>query len=457
MMRSRSLAPAAAMIATAFLRAPAPAAQPAPALAAGQPKPLVLSIADAMALAIRNNIQARLARAGTIGAKGRVLQAASALLPQVTAAAFQNRQYKFNLDAEGFYLIKFPGASLPAALGPYNIFDARAQITQNLFDLSAWNRTWQSEAARKAMDLDLRLAEDNVAAAAAIAYVEVLRAARDLDAARADLELAESLLKLARDKYEAGTAASIDVTRADNQRAQNKMRLIDAEVANNESAIRLKHVLGIPIATPLTLSDSLDFKTESLPAVSTAVARGLARRLEIKIADERVKADEHGVRVAQFQRLPTLTAHGDYGWSGNTPSQNVIPTGSAGINLAMPLFAGGRIFGDVLVAKQALEEEKSRLDDIFLQVEQDVRSSWDESRAAVERVSAAVTARKLSKDEVALARDRYRAGVGDNIEVITAQTSLSEAEAQELSALARYHDSRVSFAQALGAIRDFKY
>ena len=228
---ARSSARAAAMVAAAaFLRAPALAAPPAPALAAAPAPPIVLSISEAMRLAIRNNIEARLARAGTIGAKGRVLQAASALLPQITASSFQNRQYKFNLDAEGFNLIKFPGASLPAALGPYNIFDARAQITQSLFDLSAWNRTWQSEAARKAMDLDLRLAEDNVAAAAAIAYVEVLRAARDLDAARADLELAESLLGLARDKFEAGTAASIDVTRADNQRAQSKMRLVDAEV-----------------------------------------------------------------------------------------------------------------------------------------------------------------------------------------------------------------------------------
>ena len=383
----------AAMLAVATLSGQAAGAVVA-APAAARPEPLTLSIAEAMALAVRNNVQARLARAGTIGAKGRVLLAASALLPQIMGSVFQNRVYKVNLDAQGFNLIKFPGASLPAGLGPFDVFDARVQMTQSLFDLSAWNRTWQSEADRRAFELDLKLAEDNVAAAAAIAYVEVLRAARDLDAARADLDLADNFLTLARDKFQAGTAASIDVTRAENQRAQNKMRLIDAEVASNESGLRLKHVLGIPIATPVTLEDSLDFKPASLPAVSTAVATGLGHRLEIRIARERVLADERGVRVAQFERLPTIFAHGDYGLSGNTPTSNTFPTGSAGVDLSMPLFVSGRIAGQVLVAKQSLEEEKSKLDDILLQVEQDVRSSWDESRAAVERVTAAAKDRR---------------------------------------------------------------
>ena len=90
------------------------------------------------------------------------------------------------------------------------------------------------------------------------------------------------------------------------------------------------------------------------------------------------------------------------------------------------------------------------------QVEEDVRLSLQTLRAATEETRVADQAVNLAKKELTMARDRYATGVGDNIQLLSAQTSLDRALEGQVNAWAHWDIARVNLATALGHMQDFK-
>src|SRR5258708_31656702 len=171
---------------------------------------VALSVGQAMDKAIQTNLTTHLARAASVQARGRVIQAAASLLPQLTGSVAQERVFKANLAAEGFTsnpLIPNP------VIGPFNVFDARIQLVQSLLDV---NSIWLTKAASANVQV-ARLGEDlaaeQVASAAALAYIEDFRAIRDVQDAQSNVELAQKLSTLAHHQHEAGLATTVDSAR----------------------------------------------------------------------------------------------------------------------------------------------------------------------------------------------------------------------------------------------------
>jgi outer membrane protein TolC len=78
-------------------------------------------------------------------------------------------------------------------------------------------------------------------------------------------------------------------------------------------------------------------------------------------------------------------------------------------------------------------------------------------RIGVERVRAADQGFELAQRELEMSRDRFRAGVADNLEVINAQTSLANARASQVEALAIYNAARLNLASAMGRAETFRW
>ena len=91
------------------------------------------------------------------------------------------------------------------------------------------------------------------------------------------------------------------------------------------------------------------------------------------------------------------------------------------------------------------------------QVEEDVRLAFSALRTTAEQVTAAQQSVVLAQRELEMARDRFRAGVGDNVEVVAAQSALSNARSAEVSALAQYNAARLNLAAALGRAEAFRW
>jgi len=427
-----------------------------------------LSMDGAIRLAVQTNLTTQLSKATSKEARGRAIQAAASLLPQVTGSVSQARVLKANLAAEGFEATSF----LPnPIIGPYNVFDARFTLVQKILDM---NSIWSTKAASADVQVAQYaedLAAEQVASAAALAYIEDLRAIQGVRDAQANLDLAEKLATLAHHQHDAGLATGVDTARAETRVAHDRQRLIQARLAATQADIRLKRVVGIPLAEPLALVEpqvssspavigggSINGRIDSRPETAENdgfITKALSDRPEIHITEAEVKAETYGLGAARAGYLPVVSATADYGFSGNLPDGSAR-TGSIGGRLDFPIFSGGLTDGQVQEAKGRQAAAQSQFEDTRIQVEEDVRLALQTLSAEVDDVAAAETELKLAETELQFSQDRYSSGVGDNIQVVTAQTALEDARQSLIDVRARHADARANLAMALGHMQTFE-
>jgi outer membrane protein TolC len=147
----------------------------------------------------------------------------------------------------------------------------------------------------------------------------------------------------------------------------------------------------------------------------------------------------------------------DYGASGITPASSDLPTRRAAIQLNVPIFNGGLTRGRLTGATSREKQTELELSNIRGQVEEDVRLALTTLRTAAVQVRAADESVTLAQREFEMGRDRFRAGVADNLEVVTAQTSLANARIAQVTALAQHNAARLNLAAALGRAETFRW
>ena len=414
-----------------------------------------LSVEQAISLAIENNLATLLAKERETEARGFQKESLAALLPNISASAYQ-ASITENLAALGFTPGRFPGFN-STFIGPFKNFDARLRLQQTVFSLTALRNYQAGRAGVRVTQMEEQLAREQVATGAALTYLESMRADRSVSAAEADVTLAQALLKLAQDQRDAGIATGVDVIRAETRLAQEEVRLSRAQTDAEEARLRLQRIIGLPLGSAFTLTDPLRFSTEPLPSIETAVATAEDNRPEVRVAKAEVTVDDYEKRAARDEQLPWLEFLGDYGVSGITPVTSALPTRRYAIQLNVPIFNGGLTRGRVQVASSREKQAELQLASVRGQVEEDVRLAYSGLRTTAETVRAADLAVTLAERELEMARDRFRAGVGDNIELVTAQTALANARSDQITALALYNGARLNLAAALGRAQTFRW
>jgi outer membrane protein TolC len=432
-----------------------PGTQNVPGAAVVSSGPAALSLAEAIQLAIKNNLATLLARERQREARGVAQEARAPLLPNISGTAYQANITQ-NLAALGFQPGTFPGIT-NTFIGPFNNFDARARLVQTIFDLSAIKNYQAGKAGVRVAEFEEALAREQVASGTALTYLEALRADRAVEAAQANVELAETLLKLAQDQRNAGVATGVDVTRAQTRLAEEQLRLAQAQTASEQARLNLQRVVGLPLESPLTLTDPLRFTDEPMPSAESATAQAAQTRPEIRIAEEQIKVNELERDAVRAEHLPSLEFVGDYGVSGITPTNTALPTRRVAVQLNVPVFNGGLTRGREAVAASRARQAELELGNVRGQVEEDVRLALSAVRTAIAQVRAADESVTLAERELEMARDRFRAGVADNLEVINAQTALANARDAQVTALAVYNAARLNLAAALGRAETFRW
>jgi len=414
-----------------------------------------LSLEQAISLAIDNNLATLLAKERQNEARGFQKETRSGLLPNISGTAYQASLTE-NLAALGFTGAKFPGIT-STFIGPFKNFDARARFQQTIFNLSVLRNYQAGRASVRAAQFEEAIAREQVATAAALAYLESLRADRSVAAAEANLNLAQTLLQLAQDQRDAGVATGVDVTRAQTRLAQEQVRLSRAQTDDEEARLQLERIAGLPLGSSFSLTDPLRFATDALPAIETAVATAEDTRAEIRAAEAQLNVNQLEARAVRAEQLPSLEFLGDYGISGVTPANSALPTRRYAIQLDVPIFNGGLTRGRMQVATAREREAQLQLDTVRGQVAEDVRLAYSALRTTADTVRAADQAVTLAERELQMAQDRYRAGVGDSIELVTAQTTLANARLDQVAALATYNGARLNLAAALGRAQNFRW
>ncbi len=416
--------------------------------------PIQLSLKRAVEVAVspEGNTKIQLSGEALKQAQSRSAQARAALLPDLEAS-LTGRDQTENLAAMGIHFtLPIPNFQFPTFVGPFDTMDARATVTQSVFDFSSIKRFQASKVGVSAARSDVDSTEEQVAAQVARAYLAAVRADADVESAQSDVTLAEALLKQAENQKAAGTGTGIEITRAKVQLANDRQRLLVAGNQRTSARLQLLRVMGLRLDTELELTDKLAYVPVDAVTIEQAKAQALKERPDLKAQQEREANARMAASATKMERLPSVAAFGDYGSIG-TGFDNALPTRTYGISLRVPVFDGGRRDARRAESASQYRSEKVRTNDLKEQIELDVRLALDGLESAEQQVKVAKEGLELSENELAQARRRVDAGVAIGVEVTDAQTRLERARDNQTAALYNYNVARIDLAQSMGKVR----
>lgn len=405
-----------------------------------------LTLDQAVSLALKQNPTAQIAiltAAQSVQDKNLAL---ADLLPQVNARVSDQAQ-KVNLLAQFGGKTPFPG--FPKSLGPYQIFSAGPSVSAPVFDLTLWRKYQAARETMNASKASSLSTREQVILLVVSQYIGTLRAVANVQASESRVQLAQALYDQAADLQKEGVGTGIDTLRANVELQNEKQRLLEAQDERATSTFGLSRQLNLDPRQDIELADSLSFFDTPQPEVGASIDEALAGREEWKSLEAQLRAAGAEKQAAQYSRLPSVRFDGNFAYLGSS-SSTTLPTYNYEASVNLPLFTGGRIHAEVVRADLEIRKLQQQEDDLRNQIALDVKTALINLDSARSQVQVANLGVQLSKEEVDQARDRFKAGVANNIEVIQAQDSLARANDNQIAALYRFNQARADYARSIG-------
>jgi outer membrane protein TolC len=283
--------------------------------------------------------------------------------------------------------------------------------------------------------------------------LSVITEAARADAIQAEVNLAQALFDRASDQRKAGTVPGIDVLRAEVQLKTEQQRLLAQKNQVEKAKLTLARVIGVPGGQAFTVTDALPFSPLAA-GLDQLLQQAYEHRDDLKAAQANVRAAEFAVDSAKSEHWPTLVVEGDYGDIGRTLFTGSHGTYSLLAGVRVPIYDGGRTRTDLDQAEIALRSKKNALEDLRGRVDYEVRNAVLDLQSAAEQVAVARTNVDLANETLAQARDRFSAGVSDNIEAVQAQQRLAQANENYIGSLSAHNAAKIALASALGAAEE---
>ncbi len=406
---------------------------------------LQLTFTDAINRGLRNNLGLLVQSDNTLAARGAKWKELSSLLPNVSASVTQSVA-QIDLAAQG---IRFNLPGIPTVIGPIGIFQSAVSLQQTVFDLHQWDKERSARVNEEVAHFNYKDARELVVLATLNAYLQAVSYAASAETAQAQVTNAQALFNKASDQQHAGVSPAIDTLRSRVELQTRQQQLIAAKNNYAKQKLTLARVIGLPEGQEFVLADKVPYSPFTPDTVEHAKERAYASRSDYLAAVQQVRAAQLSRRAATAEHFPTLGIGGDYGDAGVNVG-NSHGVFQVGATLNIPIFAGGKTHGEVLQAEAELRQAKQRLENLRGQIDYDVRSSLLDLQSAADQVEVARSSLDLANQTLDQARDRFAAGVTDNLEVIQAQESVASANEAFISSLYAHNLAKVELARATG-------
>lgn len=414
-----------------------------PICPAQQSAPYRLTLQDAIQKALRANLNVLIAGSRVDEATGtRERRMAAALLPRVSAQTYANVQ---NRDLSAFG-ISLPG--LPSVVGPFSNYDFRVYAQQNVFDLQSYHGLKASDRALDASRLDDQDARDLIVRMVAEFYLNAQSAGARVEAAQSRVTDSNALLKLAKDKHDAGTATGVDVLRAQVQLANDRQGELVAENQYKQALLTLARNLGMSPGTPLELAEPLRYESLSQPLSESLVPRALLARADYLSLDRQRQGLVEQQNASRARFYPKLSINGNFGEIGRSIG-SVQSTGLIQGQIDFTLFDRDRN-GEAEELASRVKRIDDQIADLERGIEEDISEALLNLGSAAQQVSVANEGQDLAQRELELTEDRFRLGTANNVEVVTAQDELARAQENYILAVSSHVDAKFALARAMG-------
>jgi outer membrane protein len=405
---------------------------------------LHLTLRGAVELALRQNPQVQIAALNLAESVQDKNVARSELLPQAKLEVSDSAN-RGNLEAD----FGRPFLGLPQHIGPYQVFAAGPQFSMSVLDLSLWRR-WQGAGEDvRASDADREAVREQITLLVVSQYLGCLRAAADVRAAQSRADLAKALFDQANDLQQHGAGTGIDTLRANVELQNETQVLLVAQTTERTSLYGLAQLLNVDPNQTIELDDALSFFETPDANIQQSLDAAYTARPEMRAlqAQERAAADEK--RATSESRWPSMRIVGNWDYEGLSTTTG-IPAYDYAVVFDVPIITGGRIHAENAIGDLELKKIAQQRQDLENQIAVDVKTAAAELASARSEVDVANQGVSLAQEEVHQARDRFSAGVANNIELIQAQDALARANNNQIAALYSYNQARADLARATG-------
>lgn len=411
------------------------------------PGVLQLSFQEAIERGLRQNLGLLLAGDQTLQARGERWKQLSNLLPDLSARIQEDAQTT-SLTALGFKSNVFP-FPVPRVIGPFNYFDARASLSQSLFNYKQFEQWRPASESFKSAQYTYKDARELVVLAVGNSYLQAIATSARIETTEAQVKNAQALYDKAADQLKAGLTPAIDALRAQVELQTRQQQLIAARNDYAKQKLTLARVIGLAAGQEFVLTEKAPYQALTPLPVDTYLERAYTSRSDYQSAAAQVRAAELNRRAATAGHYPSLDLNANFGDIGVTPSQsNGTWQVDGGINI--PIFAGGKTHSDVLEAEAQLKQARSQLADLRGRIDYEVRASLLDLLSAADQVEVARSSVSLADEALVQSEDRFSAGVADNLEVVQAQESVASAHESYIQSLYAHNLAKIELARAIG-------
>jgi TolC family type I secretion outer membrane protein len=399
-----------------------------------------LTLRGCIDLALKNQPTIIAAQESVNAGQGRVTQATSPYLPQVSASTGYAESH-----------------SLGGALGDSisKSYTTSLSVNQILYDFGRSGNTL--DAARlgtRSAERDADRVVNEVILNVKQSYYALLAAGKLMLVAKKTIEQAESHLRQAEAFFRVGSKPRFDVTRAEVEVNSAKLGVINAKNSVRLRTIGLFNAMGINPEKDIEIDDILSAPV-FIPPMEQALAESVGTRPEMLKTEADIEAARAKVKAEESNYLPTLSANGAYNWARGTAEMGTFKgdiqnSWNAGVTLSMPLFEGGLTKGKVREARANLRSVQAQGDTFRQSIIIELNQAYADIESATSRIAVSEISLKKARENLELAQGRYEAGVGPYIEVTDAQVASVNAETDHVQALYDYQLAVARLYKAMG-------
>jgi outer membrane protein TolC len=293
-----------------------------------------------------------------------------------------------------------------------------------------------------------------------LAYYNVLLAAQQIVVREASVNLLEKEREDQQHRLDAGTVPKFNVLRAEVAVANERPPLIQARNSYRIAKNNLANLLGYDLPRdvwediPLNLTDGFDTAPMevNLPDV---IQQALQKRTELEALRGTVDLQKLNVVDARSGYQPAISLFAGYDWA-SARFAPPLDTGhyfdgwSAGAQLKWNIFDGALTYGKVKQAKAEYAKAKTDLADQQRQIELGVRTAYSDLLQARETLDSQMKVQEEADESLREAKARADAGTSTQLDVLNAETALTQARTTQITAEHDYAAARASFERAIG-------
>ena len=437
-----------------------------------------LSKVEALNLALAKNGTIRQERKQVEAAAGIAIQTRAILYPTLQAGATYSVRQDSRIEANRNRTISPVQVELPAipALGlteqtlsvgggkspkvNNQSWDTDIRIVQSIYEggrmLSAAR---SARLIREQALLDFQSTVADTLLSVANAYDDALRRAKQVEVREQQVKFLTEYRDDTKVRFDVGTVPEFDVIRQEVEVANGTAQLVQAQGDYRVAKQRLVELLGYDLPTgmtdnlPLNLTTPLAARPYPLD-LSAALATALRNRTEIAALEKEERLRDEAIITAKAGSKPSVQAFAGYQLTSRVESRNAgdyVNGGLAGVQMSWPIFDGFLTKGRVDEARARRGKAAEAKAETTRVIQLQVRSAWTDLRTAQSVLTAQAENTKKAVRALELANERYKAGSGTQIDVLNAQTALTEARGSYVDALRNYSVARATLIRATGA------